>query len=164
MFSQDANLKLESKWTTTLYDQLNRPVITGITTFSGNPAELQTFVDTSTSTSSFISNDNTTHQDLFINVRDETIAEYTAQHQITFSGEFLSEDYADFTALILDSFGTQQTIISNNPLPTANNLVVLTITDYDDYQSTNKNVSSGTIHAKGVLQLQKFVFSKIRLI
>jgi RHS repeat-associated protein len=48
VFSQDANLYPNHQWLTTMYDKLNRPVITGITTWNGTAAALQDSVNSIT--------------------------------------------------------------------------------------------------------------------
>ncbi|OQP38770.1 hypothetical protein A4H97_18810 [Niastella yeongjuensis] len=48
VFAQDAKLQATNKWMTTLYDKLNRPVITGLTTWTGTIAGLQDYVNNNT--------------------------------------------------------------------------------------------------------------------
>ncbi|MBO9204672.1 MULTISPECIES: DUF6443 domain-containing protein [Niastella] len=45
VFTQDARMKPDNQWVTTLYDPQNRPVISGITTWIGTTASLQLQVD-----------------------------------------------------------------------------------------------------------------------
>jgi len=44
VFTQDANLRAQNQWLTTLYDDLNRPVTTGITTYAASLSNLQQLV------------------------------------------------------------------------------------------------------------------------
>jgi hypothetical protein len=44
-FTQDANMGSGNKWMTTLYDELNRPVSTGIIGYSGNRGALQWLIN-----------------------------------------------------------------------------------------------------------------------
>src|SRR5262249_17294028 len=48
VFTQDANLRVTNQWFTTLYDALNRQVLTGLMTYSGTLSSLQTAVTTQT--------------------------------------------------------------------------------------------------------------------
>jgi len=48
VFTQDANMNVNSQWLTTLFDNLNRQVITGLTTWAGTPGDLQDKVNRQT--------------------------------------------------------------------------------------------------------------------
>lgn len=48
VFTQDANMHSTNQWMTNLYDDLNRPVLTGLTTYSGSQSTLQQLVNTLT--------------------------------------------------------------------------------------------------------------------
>jgi RHS repeat-associated protein len=50
VFTQDGNMRLNNQWLGTLYDVLNRPVETGMLTYSGGAAALQTYVSSITGT------------------------------------------------------------------------------------------------------------------
>jgi len=52
VFSQDANLRRNGQWITTLYDKLSRPVLTGITTYNSTPDVLQGIVNSQTAAAS----------------------------------------------------------------------------------------------------------------
>jgi hypothetical protein len=41
VYTQDGNMRTRNQWMTTLYDVLNRTVMTGIITFTGNRDALQ---------------------------------------------------------------------------------------------------------------------------
>jgi RHS repeat-associated protein len=45
VFSQDAKMRLNNEWLTTLYDKLNRPVLTGLTIWVGTLGQLQDAVN-----------------------------------------------------------------------------------------------------------------------
>ena len=48
VFTQDGNMNAKGEWMTTLYDPLDRPVMTGMMYYSGTQAQLQTHVDSVT--------------------------------------------------------------------------------------------------------------------
>jgi hypothetical protein len=52
IFTQDASMRSRNEWLTTLYDRLNRPVITGLITYNGSLSQLQDIVSTQSSTNS----------------------------------------------------------------------------------------------------------------
>ena len=45
VYTQDANMRLNNKWLAVFYDYLNRPIMTGMITYTGNPTGLQTYAN-----------------------------------------------------------------------------------------------------------------------
>jgi RHS repeat-associated protein len=134
VFSQDANMRLTNQWMTTLYDELNRPISTGMMTYVGTRANLQTEVDNNWSATN--TNFNTPYNspaDIFIDRRDPLIAVYKATNSVNFSEDFTSETGADFEACILPSANTANVTALNNPIPTSATYIALTYTYYDSY-------------------------------
>ena len=148
VFTQDANLRINKQWMTTLYDGLNRPVTTGITTYIGDRQQLQNIVDTQTGngTPGDVGVGGSVESDLEVTLREIGQPIYKARNSITFNPGFISEDGAEFTTLIDPNLtGTNENIeIVDNPLPPDNNFIPLTITYYDKYDSWVGNKTYST--------------------
>jgi RHS repeat-associated protein len=143
VYTQDGNLRSKSsgQWAYVFYDALNRPVQTGIMSYSGAWSNLITAA-ASTTNSSFSTGDNgtyvnTTSVDLVVNSRDIAIGEYDASSSITFENGFISEPKANFVAqIITGSSGTFSTApnVVLNPLPSSGyTLYPETYNYYDNY-------------------------------
>lgn len=151
VFTQDGNQAALStpQWTTSLYDELDRPVITALYNTTESISNLQADVNNA----SITSNVNLTEPgspiiDLMVDTRVPG-ANYSAQNTITFTsdagGDFVSEDGAEFTAQIdagSTTPPTTSTVVLNNPISLAdiNNPAVCTIVKYlfyDNYSFTN---------------------------
>jgi RHS repeat-associated protein len=149
VFSQDGNLRAKGWWQGTLYDNLNRPVQTGMLTgYGGSRTDLQNYVNslgdgnsTSSSNGSTVSSN---PADLYINQRQNGRTSYQASSSIEFTDGFTSEDGAEFTAEIVaggsGSFTSSQTV-NTNPIP-GGSFIPLTYTYYDDYGWTGKNFTA----------------------
>jgi RHS repeat-associated protein len=137
VFTQDANQQSNNKWLATLYDGLNRPVTTGMITYTGKRDQLQVIVDTQTGTGtgSGIAVNGTAPINLEFATRELSKPLYKAKESITFLPGFESEAGADFSAEIDPNMtgGTENIEILDNPLPPNNNFIPLTITYYDNY-------------------------------
>lgn len=141
VFSQDANMRVNDQWLATLYDGQDRPVLTGMITYSGNRDALQLYADqnggggTTTVTVTYPG-----PYALQISQRVQGISQYIARNSITFTDGFVSEPTAEFEALIDPNFniGTENINVTLNPIPPGGNLAVLTVNYYDDYSWTNK--------------------------
>lgn len=142
VFSQDGNLGSKGKWQTTLYDGLDRPIMTGITNYIGSQAQLQSSVNTATASPSLSTRTDTiagvagVAPNLTVSVRQEGIASYQASNAIYFSTGFISETGANFTATITNgapSSGTSTITLLGNPLPAGSTFIPLTEQFYDDY-------------------------------
>lgn len=158
VFAQDGNMRIihptynSKMWMTTLYEPLNRPVVTGMMFSNASPGDLQRYVDglsDSNSNSSFIlDSTGSITADLSVPLREAGKTSYQATSSITFEDEFESESIADFTAEIISGSGGQasnlQYLVSNNPIPNSNdlNFIPLTITYYDSYDSVQAAFTS----------------------
>jgi hypothetical protein len=135
VMTQDANMRPNNQWLTTLYDHLNRPVITGITTWAGSAAELQELVtwQTEHGVTTGVQANRTLNQ-------PNTSGIYQATNSITLDIGFESSTTADFVAEIVVANGSLQSTIegmtvANNPIPEGANFTLLTKTGYDNYTS-----------------------------
>jgi RHS repeat-associated protein len=134
VFTQDAKLQPNNQWLTTLYDDLNRPIITGITTWVGTAVDLQDNVTWQTTYGST--------QGVQVNRtldQPNTSGTYQALQSITMVTNFSTASGADFTAEIVTGGGgsLESTIdgmtVFNNPIPDGSPFEVLTKTGYDTY-------------------------------
>jgi hypothetical protein len=138
VFSQDPNMRNSEQWLTTLYDGLNRPVLTGLIRYSGNRQQLQDLVTLQTAGAT---SGTSVLTDLTLNTLTPSGA-YHATNSITLDAGFESENGASITAELINSNGSSDetlTIIegvavNRNPLPVGTTLDPLTFTWYDNYQ------------------------------
>jgi hypothetical protein len=141
VFTQDAELRRNSNWLTTLYDRLNRPISTGMITYGGTRDALQAYVNQNTGSgyTGSITVDQPIAGNLFINQRETGRIAYQATSNIVFNGEFVSETSAEFTAEIVEQGISSSEVLSilDNPLPPGSNFTPLTITYFDNYTFTN---------------------------
>lgn len=135
VFVQDANMRTNNQWLTTLYDGLNRVTSTGMITYTGDRASLQSYVNgnTGNGTSGSVTNTSNLIQNLSISTREIGRGEYKASQEINFTPEFESEPGAEFVAFIDPSQQNETINFVDNPLPPGNNFIALTISYYDDY-------------------------------
>ena len=163
VFTQDANMRLNNQWLATLYDGLNRPVMTGMVVYSGgNPATLQTSVNTQTQTPS--SPNTSTPVNLYLSASGTT-GVYQALQSITLQPDFETTTGGEFTAEIISGTSGpdgETTVIdgiavNKNPIPAGASFVALTKTYYDNYEWTsntyttayNSNLDDfGNLHAE----------------
>jgi len=140
VFAQDPNLRNKGQWLTTLYDALNRPVITGLTTYNAQRGDLQQLVTAQTTSGA-------PPAGLLVDLSlpDPSVSgtysgTYEALNSITLNDGFETTDGSEFTAELVDGQGDQVVIldgqgINKNPLPAAAPFTILTNTYYDDYNS-----------------------------
>jgi RHS repeat-associated protein len=151
VFTQDANMGTANQWLYTLYDGLNRLVQTGMLTYTGTPAALQSYVDANTGNNNAGTVTTSgvyvpaTPTDLSIGVREVGRGSYQASGSISFTDGFSSESSAEFTAQIVaatpSSFSNTVTVL-DNPLAAGTNPIALTYTYYDDYSATAKTYNT----------------------
>ena len=153
IFTQDGNMRSKNQWMTTLYDDLNRPVQTGITVYNTTRDNLQNALNgintpgTITTTGTNVSGIGT---DVVISVRETGNPAYQASNSIVFQAGFTSEAGASFTASIVPSnnttYSNTQTINTNpTSISGISSYVPLTITNYDDYTATSKSYDATNI-------------------
>jgi RHS repeat-associated protein len=138
VFSQDANLRQQSKWLVTLYDNKNRLVLTALTTYSGSAADLQHDVDLKSNGVTFPPG---VQRDLVLPMPGQALpinGVWQAYNSVTLNENFVSG--SDFTAEVVSGTtgGPNESVIegmtiSNDPLPAGTQLDVLTKTGYDNY-------------------------------
>jgi RHS repeat-associated protein len=147
-FSQDGNLGVKSQWMYTLYDDLNRPVQTGIMYYTGTWSALQASMPTSSS-SSTITNSGTSVTvnlpDMYINSRENGRTLYQATNSIVFDNGFTSEDGASITAQINTEAAVNfndNVSVNTYAIPPGATLYPLTYTYYDEYSATAKTYNT----------------------
>jgi RHS repeat-associated protein len=149
VFTQDAKLRLQNQWLYSLYDDLNRPVQTGMMVYTGTWAALIASVDGSMNTTAATgitgSNVEGTITILTLPQREPGVTSYTATTEIDFLPGFTSEDNASFIAQIIDAspstFAGSQ-ILNTNPVPSEATLIALTYSFYDSYSWTTKTYNT----------------------
>jgi RHS repeat-associated protein len=149
VFSQDAHLRTVNRWLVTLYDNLNRPTVTGMIIYTDTREVLQATInvqfDAGQSTSVNILSTTTTSpaDTLLVQQRKPGQEVYTANGAIHFLPGFVSENDASFrtesggAAVVTGTNTVKQ--FKYNPLPPGITLVALTYTYYDDYSNTDKS-------------------------
>jgi hypothetical protein len=146
VFTQDANMRGENQWMTTLYDALNRPVTTGITVYTGTAQALQAYVDANTGMGGVANQqvDVPGALDLYVSERVTSVAVYKARNSVTITGEFTSENAAEFEAYTEAGTPNTTTVeqVLDNPLPDPGAFIALTITHYDNYAGISKTYST----------------------
>ncbi len=155
VFTQDPNIRkgFVNRWLTTLYDEINRPLITATMDFTGNRQALQAHVDAvNMSNSSLQSEGNAPSGFLSVlNLSSFTGGDKKALSEINMLAGF--ESNQQFSAEIADGSEsipfTENNIVMGNPLPANNNLYILTYTFYDNYAWTDKTY---TTQNNGLLQ------------
>lgn len=174
VFTQDGNMRGKNQWMTTLYDELNRPVLTGMITFNEGHQALQAYVSAIAQPSQLSEVPVTgtlpskTAQNLVVYERTTGLMEYAATEDIVFEDGFESEATADFTAgIILPQAGdpaSNSISVWNNPIPSTSTLIALTETFYDNYNwttktydvSNNSKLTAGSnLHVEAILSLSQ---------
>ncbi|MEJ0101410.1 MAG: DUF6443 domain-containing protein [Bacteroidota bacterium] len=146
VFTQDANMHSSNKWMATLYDELNRPVETGLITYSGTRDELQDYVNgVSQEADTQPVNGSTPAQRIVSLVLHQyTEGDWKASQDITLDNGF--ESGPAFTAEIGEN-GTpgsfeNNIVVMGNPVTTEMNLEPLILNFYDDYGWTDKTYTA----------------------
>ncbi len=146
VFTQDANLRTNNRWMVTLYDQLNRPVTTGMMTgYSGNRDALQSHVNGITeNTTQVIINGRAYTANaatITLNTLQTGNLHYKAADSIIWDDGFYTDNNTNLICEIYPSSVTstsESQPINNNPIPGGTNFIALTVTYYDNYAWTNK--------------------------
>jgi RHS repeat-associated protein len=143
VFSQDGNQATKNWWLTTLYDGLDRPIMTGMTTYAGTQSQLQQHVDSMTTSPGASIRTDSVHSvsgvvpNLTVSTRQIGDTAYHASSTISFTGTYLSEPNATFVASIVPAGGSSSSVstttVIGNPLPSGATFIPLTEHFYDDY-------------------------------
>jgi RHS repeat-associated protein len=147
VFTQDANMRIGNQWLTTLYDALNRPVMSGMLTYSGTLDALQTAVNTQTAIPG--SPNTSLAVDLVLD-NPNTSGVHQAMRSVSMEDDFETTTSGEFTAeLVAGPGGTDGETssiegmeINKNPIPSGATFIPLTITYYDNYSWTNKTYTT----------------------
>ncbi|WP_207515623.1 DUF6443 domain-containing protein [Longitalea luteola] len=133
VFTQDANMRKNNQWLTTLYDNFNRPVITGLTTWTGTFESLQENVTWQTGNGAIPGVQITRTLD-----QPNMSGTYGALQSVTLLPGFSSG--SEFTAEIITGSGSGNLdhvvdgmTVSNYPVPDGATFNLLTKTGYDNY-------------------------------
>lgn len=151
VFTQDSSMRVNNQWLGTIYDDENRPIETGMLSYSGGYTALQASVNSNTGSYSY-SSPSITGSSTPVYQTDITIASretgrplYQATNSVTFNSGFSSETGAVFVAetktQVQDNFNDTMSVL-DNPIPSGYTFTPLTITNYDDYSETNKTYTS----------------------
>jgi hypothetical protein len=151
VFTQDANMRTQHQWMTTLYDGMNRPTTTGMITYTGTPNQLQQYVTGASTGSSSPGS---------VTVTGTSPGYYPIQPGSDWNGEWrLAGDKSHHTGYRLCDTGCGQlycrdrlrwngrrhgrrvhlyyiSTVVDNPIPSGSTLIPLTMTFYDDYTNT----------------------------
>ena len=133
VFMQDGNMRFSGQWLTTLYDQFDRVVATGMTSYSGSTSQLQQSV---TSQNIALINSISAQQSSITLSSPNTTGNYLASQIISLQPNFSTTSGGSFSASI-GSMASMVTIsaplVNNTPIPPGAPFSVLTATYYDDY-------------------------------
>lgn len=148
VFTQDANMRNNNQWMGTLYDALNRPVVTGMMSYSSSPSTLQNAVTTQTSTTGTPG----TPLDIELNTLLSGTQAPAAMRSITLSTgfEYTSSGALTFTADLTTGVGgtdgettvIEGAAVNKNPIPSGSNFIALTVSSYDNYDPSPKTFTS----------------------
>jgi RHS repeat-associated protein len=147
VFTQDANQRLQNQWLSTQYDGLNRPVITGLMTFSSTRDALQ---QSATILSSSGGGGAAIPVSLDLSAADESGISQASQQIILDTG-FSTLDGVSFLAEIVNGnytnsgYGAEGLTVNNNAVPAGVAIQPLIINYYDNYDwVTGASPSLGT--------------------
>jgi hypothetical protein len=152
VYTQDANLRTQHQWLTTLYDGMDRPTTTGMITYAGFPNQLQQYVTGATGSSApgtvTVTGTSPATIPSSLDLTGTENGDQQATNLITLDNGFVTPDTVNFTAEIVagttgnngsqaggSTFTTSLTVV-DNPIPSGSTLIPLTMTFYDDYTNT----------------------------
>src|SRR5579859_4797006 len=141
VMSQDGNLRAQGKWLCTIYDAVDRPVMTALISYSGTRSQLQSTVTGQTGTfgtgSVSVSGQSAATVPATLTFSTPTTGDWYASTEIDLSTNFSAGVDSDFSATIVSSGSVMQSSgsvqVSNNPLPSGTSPDILTVTYYDNY-------------------------------
>jgi RHS repeat-associated protein len=143
VMTQDANMHTAGQWLTTLYDGLNRPVMTVLMNYSGSREALQNIVNQQTTQPSGLQSSvvlpNATYPSPVSGV-------FQAYNNITLDVGF--ESGTDFTAEVVNGTTILEGVaVSLNPIPGGTTYTVLTQTHYDNYDGLPAGLTGDIINS-----------------
>ncbi|MFN5362822.1 MAG: DUF6443 domain-containing protein, partial [Bacteroidota bacterium] len=144
-YSQDANMRTRNQWMITLYDHLNRPIVTGMIVYAGTRNNLQILLDNQYDEAIPTTVDNAVspQEILYVSERMSSLSEYRAQTAIVFTSDFNTADGDAFeTILGTGTIATHSVQINYNPLPPNHQFIALTYQYYDNYDFTSKKYAT----------------------
>jgi RHS repeat-associated protein len=142
VFTQDANMRNKNNWMTTLYDELNRPILTGMITYINTRQQLQNYVNTtSVGTGSATYNGSApTGMPAEMVINKSATGVKRASNKISLVNGFVSGN--SFVGEIVPGgesvTNTGSVDITDNPLPPNADLIALTLSFYDNYSWTTQ--------------------------
>jgi RHS repeat-associated protein len=147
VFNQDANLRNSNRWMTTLYDAQNRSIITGMTTYSGSFSSLQDSASAKTVTP--VSPNANLTVDLLLN-SSGTTGTSQALRSVTMTDGFETTTGGSFTAETVSGTSgpdgettiIEDMAVNKNPIPANATFIPLTISQYDNYDWTDKTYTT----------------------
>jgi len=146
VFTQDANMG-SGKFLATLYDAFNRPVATGMITYTDGLSALRAYIDANTGAGTI--SDQVANQpapvDLYVGERTaDHPTLYAARTSVTFTPDFSSEINGEFVATTNsnESPATTTFAVADNPIPPGSNFIGLTITRYDVYPQNARSYTT----------------------
>jgi RHS repeat-associated protein len=147
VFTQDANMRTRNQWMAILYDQLNRPVETGMVTYTSGQSNLQIYENNNGGTNV----GQTVLTDIVENTLQSNTVDDKAANSVTWNIGFTTDNTTNYTAEIVPQGSTTTapgTPFNNNPVPSGITLIPLTITYYDNYNfSGAANATAYTYNA-----------------
>ena len=163
VFAQDGNLRESRRWLVYLYDELNRPVISGIMTYPetgtgygtlSNFFDLQNHVEENVvygQTQNLPFNPllpQSVNANITLNTNFNSVRHIRASNSITFDPGFSTGSNVDLTAEIITTTTTtpssESISVSANPVPPSHNVIPLKIMYYDEYDFKNKSAVTFT--------------------
>ena len=142
VMTQDSNLRAQGKWLCTLYDAIDRPVMTAFISYSGTWSQLQSVVTGQTGSYSTTGitvsgQSDTTSVPSSLTFSTTKTGDWYASSVVNLDTGFAVTSGTEFSATIesggsmMQSSGSMQ--VSDNPLPSGTTPDILTVTYYDNY-------------------------------
>jgi RHS repeat-associated protein len=155
VMTQDANLRSQGKWLATLYDGLNRPVMTALISDASSWSQMQSQVTAQTATTSgsnlTVAGQSVPTTPAAITLSSAESGDWRATQVITLQNGFSTAEGAFFSAeIVAGSSGVSSNnavAIANNPIPAGDVPDILTVTYYDNYNWVGSSGLSASYQA-----------------